>query len=147
MREETELNKKSRANRPARKKLTRGNVLTFGDKDPDYVYRVFNDEDGRIKAAQEAWWEIVESGDQLGDQASGRPSKMGSQVRKNVGGGVDGVLMRIPKDLYEQDQAEKQAEINKQEDAIKAFAKSKGHYGEIKIGSTTPATGPKIGTI
>lgn len=138
---------KSRADRPKRKKLGRANKLTFGNKDPNYVYRVFNDEHGRIKAAQDAWWEIVEDDTQLGDPESGRPSKMDSQVRKNVGGGIQGVLMRLPREIYEADQKEKQQAIDEKEEAIKAYAKSKGHYGEIKIGSTTPPSGPKLGTI
>lgn len=144
---ETELNKKSRANRPKRKKLGKTNVLTFDNKDPDYVYRVFNDKDGRIKKAQEAWWEIVEDEAQLGDQKTGEPSKMGSAVVKEVGGGMQGVLMRIPRDIYEQDQLEKQSEINEIEESIKAYAKTKGHYGEIKLGGTTPPKGPRRGNI
>lgn len=144
---ETELNKKSRANRPKRKKMGKSNVLTFDGKDPNYVYRVFNDKDGRIKKAQEAWWEIVEADEQLGDEKACEPTKMGSAVVKEVGGGIQGVLMRIPRDIYEQDQLEKQQEIDEIEQSIKAHAKQKGHYGEIKFGGTTPPKGPQRGTV
>lgn len=138
---------KDRANRPKRKKLGQFNKLTYENKDPNFVYRVFNDVGNRIKDAQAAWWEVVEEEGQLGDKESGRPSKMGKGVKKQVGGGIEGVLMRLPKEIYEADQKEKIDKIQESEDAIKAYAKSKGHYGEIKIGQNTPPGGPKLGNI
>lgn len=79
--------------------------------DPNFHHRVFNDnwkkEPGRIQRAREAGYEMVD------DPASG------STVSTNDDGSeVKGVLMRIPKKLYDQDQAVKNRELDKIEAQI-----------------------------
>ena len=76
-----------------------------------YQYRVFNDnwkkEPGRIQRAMSAGYELVEherSGDTVGTNEDG------SEVK--------GVLMRIPKELYDQDQKEKQKVNDKIDELI-----------------------------
>ena len=71
-----------------------------------YVYRVFNDnwrkEPGRIQRALDAGYEYVKD-----DQS-------GTVVGTNEdGSAINGVLMRIPKEFYEEDQKLKQKEIDK----------------------------------
>jgi hypothetical protein len=78
--------------------------------DDGFYYRIFNDnwkkEPGRVKRALKAGYEIVdhfESGGNVGTNDDGTEIK--------------GVLMRIPKELYEQDQAAKEGkrmEVDKQ---------------------------------
>ena len=73
--------------------------------DPNFVYRIFNDnwtkEPGRIMRAKAAGYEVVEGYDHIA-------------VGTNEDGtAIQGVLMRIPKEFYEEDQKLKQAEIDK----------------------------------
>lgn len=73
--------------------------------DPNFHYRVFNDnwmkEPGRLQRAKDAGYEVVEGYDPI-------------TVGTNEGGTeIKGVLMRIPKELYEEDQKSKQKEVDK----------------------------------
>jgi hypothetical protein len=76
-----------------------------------FHYHVFNDnwrkEPGRIQRARMAGYEVVDherSGETTGTNDDGTEIK--------------GVLMRIPKETYDQDQAAKQQEIDKVDDQI-----------------------------
>lgn len=94
--------------RPKRVPLGNRNVLSFGKKDPNYIYRVVNDLDGRLETFASAGWEVVKGSEKLGDQYAGNTSAPGSAVTKPVGHGIVGVLMRKRRDWYEEDYAEKQ---------------------------------------
>ena len=76
-----------------------------------YHYHVFNDnwrkEPGRIQRALSAGYEIVEH------ERSGETSGTNDD-----GSEIKGVLMRIPKELYDQDQAAKQRQIDKVDEQI-----------------------------
>lgn len=76
-----------------------------------YHYHVFNDnwrkEPGRIQRAMSAGYEVVEH------ERSGETSGTNDD-----GSEIKGVLMRIPKEFYEQDQAAKQQEIDKVDEQI-----------------------------
>ena len=99
------------------KKFKRGERIPFGapvkrfnvPKDDGYVYRVFNDnwkkEPGRIKRAEMAGYEIWK----------GTNENVGTN---DDGTEIKGVVMRIPKELYEQDQEIKQAELDKVDSQI-----------------------------
>ncbi len=102
-----------------KKKTGRSERIPFGvpvkrfnaPDDPRFVYRVFNDnwrkEPGRIKRAQMAGYEIVEH------------ERSGEAVGTNEDGSeITGVLMKIPRELYEEDQAAKQREIDKVDEQI-----------------------------
>lgn len=94
------------------KRLVRKERIPFGVpqrkfKCPEgdgYQYRVFNDnwqkEPGRIQRALDAGYEKVENFEPLpvGTNDDGSPIK--------------GILMRIPKELYEEDQKEKQKQLD-----------------------------------
>ena len=98
-------------------------------KEDGYVYRVFNDkwriEPGRIQRARAAGYEFVE------DEQSG------SSVGTNEDGSeVKGVLMRIPKELYDEDQALKNKELDKVDKQIQRQALDADlsqAYGDVKI--------------
>jgi len=107
--------------------LGQRNRLSFGNLDPDFVYRVVNDKDSRLKDAQAAGYEFVVSDEKLGDIRVAEGSSMDSRVAKPVGGGVTGYLMRIPKEFYDEDQTAKYDKINKSEEAMKP---KKGQIGE-----------------
>lgn len=79
-------------------------------EDDEYVYRVFNDnwrkEPQRIQRAEQAGYEHVEGWKEVavGTNDDGSPIK--------------GRLMRIPKEMYEEDQRAKQREIDRVDEAI-----------------------------
>jgi hypothetical protein len=86
--------------------------MRFPNREDDgYVYRVFNDqwskEPGRIERAQAAGYEAVDeplSRQPVGVNEDGSP--------------IMGVLMRIPKEWYDEDQAAKQVELDKVDEQI-----------------------------
>ncbi len=115
------------------------NVLTFS-KRPGYVRRIVNDVDDRIQRFNDAGYEIVHGEETGGDPLAGAASKIGSAVSKPVGGGTMGVLMEIPEEYYNEDQAAKHAEIDKVEASMKrksrpdqAADNQLGQYGDISI--------------
>ena len=79
-------------------------------EDDGYQYRVFNDnwrkEPGRIQRAKNAGYEIVPDKD---------PYNVGTNEDGSV---IKGILMRLPKELYDEDQAVKQKEVDKVDEAI-----------------------------
>jgi len=76
----------------------------------EYHYRIFNDnwskEPDRIQRAMAAGYEIVEGKE---------PIAVGTN---EDGSGIKGILMKIPKEFYEEDQALKQKEVDKVDEAI-----------------------------
>ncbi len=79
--------------------------------DPKFMYRVFNDnwtkEPGRIQRAMEAGYEVVEGYQKI------------SVGTNEDGSAIKGVLMQIPKELYEEDQKAKQKEVDKVDQEIR----------------------------
>lgn len=114
--------------------------MVFQNQDPDYHYHGFNDDPrrpGRIAAAIEAGYEEVVSEQPMGEGGVNTPKKMGGGVTYPAGPGITGVLMRIPKKLYEEHQREKQKEVDESEAAIKRHAHGPNRYGKIDIGKMT----------
>lgn len=114
--------------KPQRVKFADRNRISFSNMDPDYVYRVVNDKDGRIAKLQGIGYELVQDDEQIGDYRVAEGSKLGRAVSKPVGNGVTGYLMKIRKDFYEEDQNEKSAVVDKIEKALKPNS-SKEEYG------------------
>jgi len=79
--------------------------------DPRFAYRVFNDnwrkEPDRVARAKAAGYEVV----------SGYPDI--SVGTNDDGTAIKGVLMRIPKELYEEDQKAKQKEVDRVDQEIR----------------------------
>lgn len=108
--------------------------LRVTGKDAGYEYYIANDLDNRIEVMQEAGWEVVtDAGVKIGDRRMGTTSAEGSAKTVSVGGGVTGVLMRIKREWYEEDQARKQAEAKSQVQDTLHDAKSKSDYGTVKL--------------
>ena len=124
---------KGSMNRPKRRPMGDGfrNTLSLEDKDPNYVYRVFNDVDGRLARAEEAGYEVVRSAQELGDTTADSATAVGSAVSRPVGGGITGVLMRIPRGFYEEDQIAKQTKVDASEAGLNH--KKAGQYGGVSI--------------
>jgi hypothetical protein len=115
---------------PKEKSASREKRVPFGvpikrfncpEDDDKYHYRVFNDnwrkEPGRIRRAKNAGYEIVDH------------EITGMSVGSNDDGSeIKAVLMRLPKELYDADQALKHKELDKIDEQIYRgeFAKEKG---------------------
>ena len=108
------------------------NILTVAQKDPNYVYRWVNDVPGRIAAFKEGGYEVVTSDNEVGDKTVDRGSKLGSAITKSVGGQITAVLMRIPREWYDEDQAAKQKEVDILEATMRDQSQ-RGDYGSVKV--------------
>jgi hypothetical protein len=117
--------------RPKRTPLGARNRLSFTEQDPNFVYRVINDTDDRLKLAQEAGYEFVESDSPLGDKRAGEASAPDSRVSKPVGNNTRGFLMRIPKEYYNADQKVKMDAVDETEKTMNPkYSKIEKSYGE-----------------
>jgi len=98
------------------------NILTVLNKDPNYVYR-FAAEDpvrpGRVAWLKERGYEVVTQDMEVGDKVVDKGSKLGSAVTRLGGGGITLVLMRQPKEWYDEDQKMKQEKVDALEEAMK----------------------------
>jgi hypothetical protein len=111
------------------------NVLNISGKEPGFVYRVVNDVGDRIEQLKAIGYEIVEdSGVQVGDRRVANPTKEGSPVKVSVGGGIQGYVMRIKQEWYDEDKAKKDAHVDNIEKGLVRDAKDKSDYGNIKVG-------------
>ncbi len=123
--------------RSARRSSINGtrNVLNISGKEPGFVYRVVNDVGDRIEQLKAIGYEIVEdSGVQVGDRRIANPTKEGSPVKVSVGGGIQGYVMRIKQEWYDEDKAKKDAHVDQIEKGLVRDAKEKSDYGNIKVG-------------
>ena len=104
------------------------NRLEVRDKDPNFVYRIVNDSPGRVQEFLEAGWEI-DSKTKVGNSRVGLPTSEGTHNQLHVGSGLKAYIMRIKREWYEEDQAEKQRAVVQSEEALKQA----GDYGKLKI--------------
>lgn len=98
--------------------------LAVADKDPNYEYRWVKGSPDRLSAAENGGYEFVDQAGKVGENAKDGNTDMGSRVSQVVGHNTDGsprrdYLMRIKKEFYQEDQAVKQAELDKVDAAIK----------------------------
>jgi len=110
------------------------NKLTVRGKDPDYEYRVVNDTDDRVNEMIDRGYEIVKDQNvKVGDKRVSTPSAEGSPVKISVGGGVQGYLMRIKKEYYQEDRAAKDAQVDATETSMREEARTNTDYGKLSI--------------
>lgn len=132
---------RSASPRPARKSMRQQGKLNFEQR-PGFSRRVVNDVDGRVQDLEADSWACVTVPAEAGHRGAGDASAVGSVVRKPVGGGVTGVLMEIPIEWYEADQAEKEARRLEKETSLLAEAKDLAAGEGIQI--TRPSAGVVI---
>lgn len=106
-------------------------ILTVYDKDPNYVYRWVRNDEGRIQWFQGRGYEVVQKPHEVGQPVVDGGSQLGSAVTKFGGGKVTLVLMRIPREWYDEDQAAKEASIAATEATMKRPIT--GGYGTFDI--------------
>ena len=107
-------------------------ILTVANKDPNYEYRWVLDAVGRLERFKDGGWEIVQGDPEVGQKVVDRGSKIGSAVTKAGGSGQTLVLMRIPKEWYDEDQTAKMAQVDALEATMRAEAQQ-GRYGSLTI--------------
>ena len=120
--------------RTARKPLTqRGPQAIAGEKDANFEYRFVNDTGSRIQNFKAAGYEFV-TGDDLivGDNRVSDATDLGSAKRVISNDGTTSYLMRIKKEWFEEDQANKAAALKEQEATMTKEA-STGMYGKLNI--------------
>ena len=117
--------------------------LSVSGRDPNFEYRVVNDIPGRVDRFKLAGW-VPDDKTDVGDNIAGRASSMGSTTSAPVGKGTNGIVMKIPKELYKEDQMAKQRKVDESEEAMlsstedamndAAGGKAGEFHGEIKLG-------------
>ena len=107
-------------------------ILTVYGKNPDYEYRWVIDSPGRVQRFIEGGWEVDTENHEIGHNVVDRGSKVGSAVTKASGDGRTLVLMRIPKEWYDEDQKAKQDRLDALEASMRADA-HEGRYGSLEI--------------
>lgn len=129
-----ELISKAPSGRVKRQPVGGRNRLTVQGKDPNYVYRIVNDEEDRIARFQEGGYELVpDEAVKVGDNRANKTSSEGTIKQLSVGGGRKAYVMRIRKDWYEEDQKAKQDHVTSVEATTKQKALD-GRYGSVSIG-------------
>lgn len=134
---------KPRPQRPKERTPVSGNrdILTVHGKEEDLEYRWVSDkaEDGaRIYTFMRAGWFFVPAENvEIGQSNVYQSEQHGSIVRQPDGEGRYLYLMAIEKDLFQEDQQAKQAEIAEDERAItreRNEEEDDGQYGKNKLG-------------
>lgn len=119
--------------RVKRKPVGHRNRLSVEGKDPAYEYRIIKADSDRLREFQDAGWEV----DTLTKSNTGRvaqPSTLGSAAEVPLGLGTQGIVVRIRKDWYEEDQKEKQVIVDEQEGAARKSAGADYGKFESKFG-------------
>lgn len=115
------------------------NKITVTNLDSEnYMYRWVNDVENRLQTFVEGGWVFVDKqGHEVGDGGVESSNVVGSALSKGMGGGVTSFLMRIPMDLWKQDQERKEREENGALEAeIRRNAKNAADYGKLDITSS-----------
>lgn len=92
-------------------------AIAVTNKDPNFVYRIVNDSEGRVDQFLKGGYVIADDNATSEDDRIQSASTMGSVNRMVVNRGRDAdtkhaVLMKIPREMYEEDQLAKQAQVD-----------------------------------
>lgn len=124
---------KAPSGRTRRSPLSRKNILTVSGKEDGYEYRIVNDTEDRVSQFIDAGYEVVTQDKvEVGDKRVGKSTPEGTVKQMSVGGGRKGIVMRIPKEWYDEDQKAKQAHVAETERSATKEA-TKGTYGDLKV--------------
>jgi len=109
------------------------NRLAISGQDPSFVYRIVNDSDGRVAYFENLGYELCKHDEikVVGKRQTQPDAKEGQLAVISVGGGQKAYVMKIRKDWYDEDQAEKRGMIDEQRKTIGQF---EGSTGRVKTG-------------
>lgn len=112
-------------------------ILSVSGLDPAFEYRWVNDDGDKIQRFKDAWWEPVTHEVKIGMRTAARTGKSGKDkiTTINVGHGMTAILMRLPKEIYDEAQKEKQEIIKNKEASMKRKLNSgeDGAYGGVEF--------------
>jgi hypothetical protein len=124
---------KSPRGRVKRTPIAARSRLRVSNKDANYEYRIVNDQDDRIELFKQNGWEPVDAKDtKVGDKRVEGISPTGSVAEISVGGGTKAIVMRIKREWYDEDQANKAAQVDATEQTMKETAQ-RGNYGKLEF--------------
>lgn len=107
--------------------------LNVDGMDDGYYYHVANDKNGRVQQLQDRGFEVVQHNGKvsMGD-SNAKEAGTAVQTTANASDGSKAILMRIPKEFKEEDDAYRQSQIDKGEEALYRQAENEqGRYGTI----------------
>ena len=121
--------------RPQRASLGKRDRLAIKNKEDGFVYRIVYDVDDRVELLKGNGYEVctVEQVGAIGNKRVDNTSSIGSTAHFSVGQGTKAVVMRIPKDWYDEDQRAKQTEIDAIEATMKSDARRAADYGKLEV--------------
>ncbi len=88
--------------------------------DAGYVPRWFNDQDGRVQAAESGGWVHVDEGEARSVGSTDLNGKVSKIVSKGGGTPVTGFLLKIKKEFYNEDQERKEDRNRLVDDALRS---------------------------
>jgi hypothetical protein len=136
-----ELKKDARPERVPVFEANRNKLTVKGLDHENYQYRWVNDRESRLADFLAGGYEFVENtGQEVGDGGVDSSQGTSSRIQKGVGGGVVSYLMRIPKELWLEDQAKKEAQLAEAEADMKKSAEHE-FKGRIAV-NQGKASGP-----
>ena len=134
--EKVETTKPTAKDRPKRKRVGARDRLSWVNLDPERAYRIIDMTPERLAAFEEGGWRIEQVKNHI---AGGQRTDVATPTDNaiSVGGTKKQVLVSIPREYYEEDQAEKQREgPDAREAGILSQAQSEGLIrGDVKISS------------
>lgn len=112
--------------------------LTVEGKDPDYEYRWILssvEKSGRILNLRARGYEFVKAEDHdFGESDVYKSEDEGSLIRTPAGKDGDFLyLMRIRKEYYEEDKADKSKRILDEHEAVRKYSQQEGVYGKFEL--------------
>jgi len=124
--------------RPRRQPLNQRNRIKVTNQEDGYVYRVVNDQPGRIEELLERGYEIVPQSKVVreGDRRVDDASSLGSASSISLGKGDRGVVMRQRADWNAEDQLMKNARGDALEKNMTDTAKQASDYGSFSTSFT-----------
>jgi hypothetical protein len=113
----------------------RNKISVSGLDQVNFQYRWVNDVDDRLQMFLEGGWEFADKhGKSVGDATVETAKGTGSTLSRNMGRGVIAFLMRIPKDIWLEDQKRKaEDQIQTHNKNMEKQAKQGADYGKITV--------------
>ena len=125
---------KAPSGRPRRVPVGYRNRFDVSGKDPNFQYRIVKDAEGRIQEFLDAGYEVVDKNKtKLGADRLEGGSSLGSLSSIPLGGGDQGVLMRIPNEFYEEDQKAKEQKVKETLGALREPIRNGTLTGDFKF--------------
>jgi hypothetical protein len=122
---------RSEQSRPKRVSVAeqRNKLTVYGLDHDNFYYRWVNDIDDRLGTFIRAGYEFVKGSEvgEVGDPTVETSQGTDSRVSKGVGGGTKAFLMKIPREIFNEDQAAKEADILETERAMRRSKNESQH--------------------